>query len=61
MKIHTICESERVCANCRYYYQHYIYDKEMYNGFSSCNCGHCSQKRLKRRKPSDTCENFERR
>ncbi len=43
------------CANCIYYYQHYLS-----NGIR-LNCGHCCKPKLKFRHDYDTCERFERR
>lgn len=48
------------CVNCTHYYQHYIYvnhDK----AYIPINEGHCCYPRVKRRRPEDSCERFERR
>ena len=55
----TIFDSEEVCANCKRYNQHYVYDEIF--GYIACNCGHCPYPRLKHRTPGQTCEHFERR
>lgn len=64
MPVVTIDESEEVCANCAHFVQHYaIRTNPTYSTgigeFVAVNDGHCPHPRLKRRKPSDTCERFE--
>ncbi|MEG2575772.1 MAG: hypothetical protein RSA41_07050 [Christensenella sp.] len=63
MKEYNIEETEKVCANCIYFKQHYgkLRENEQgyYNGYFTLNCGHCIFPRLKARKPSDTCKSFE--
>lgn len=46
----------KACANCKYFYQHYVY---IYRGFFKTYKGHCSYKRIKDRHVTDYCENFE--
>ena len=53
---YRIYENEAVCANCKHYRCHYVYDVIL--GFQMCNCGHCTLGRLKGRKPGDTCNSF---
>ena len=54
-----ITEEEKVCYNCKYFIQHYIYDKNN-KKFSSCNNGHCVKLRTKNKKPKNkACEHFE--
>lgn len=44
------------CKFCKFYHQHYgKIDGEYY----ALYCGHCSQLRIKPRKPEDKCEHFE--
>lgn len=43
------------CANCTYYYQHYIKSGTQY---IMCFAGHCVNKNSKRVKPNHKCENF---
>lgn len=51
----TIQSKETVCANCKYFTQHYIY----IGGFVPCNAGHCTYPRIKDRKPGRPgCEYF---
>lgn len=56
MKLYGIDEREEVCANCKYFWQHYVYESRC--GFSPCNAGHCTYPRLKNRKTNDTCRHF---
>lgn len=59
MKLFGIEESEQVCANCRNFYQHFVYSKNDRN-YTAVNAGHCCYPRLKNRKPgSEGCEHFE--
>lgn len=54
-----ISEDEKVCCNCKYFWQHYIYNKH-YECFQYCNAGHCVKPRVKDRKPNHkACEHFE--
>lgn len=49
--------NERICANCRYYHQHYAYIEGWYY---AVGCGHCAKPRMKKRKPfDDACGYFE--
>lgn len=62
MKTYMISEKEEVCSNCKYFMQHYVYDKRFCKDFTPCNAGHCIKPRVKDRKPSHkACEHFERR
>lgn len=57
-----IQEHEEVCANCKHFYQHYVYSRLCRNGFTASNFGHCVYPRSKNRRPgSDACDKFERR
>ncbi len=48
--------SEQHCADCRYYLQHYTFDKHKI--FRVC-CGHCIYSRVRRKQPeAKACENF---
>lgn len=64
----TILSDEQVCANCRYYYPHYVkYSKTRYlnmetdgkDMFHMIEYGHCCMPRIKNRKATDTCSHFE--
>ena len=55
--MYKISENEDVCANCKYFRQHYIKESFGY-GFIACNAGHCVYPRMKNRSPGDTCKNF---
>lgn len=64
MPVITIEETEAVCANCKHYVQHYMIREHPLSTtgigqFSTVNCGHCVHPRVKERRPSDTCANFE--
>lgn len=55
-----ISKEEKVCVNCKYFIQHYIYDERFHNDFLPCNAGHCVKPRVKDRKPGrKACERFE--
>lgn len=55
-----ISKEDKVCFNCKYFMQHYIYNKIFHNDFSPCNAGHCVKSRVKDRKPTQmACEHFE--
>ncbi len=63
----TIQEDERVCANCKYFHQHYVKAElnwtdsdisEDGKRYSPIHTGHCVEPRLKNRKVTDTCINF---
>ena len=54
-----IYNNEEVCANCAHFYPHY--GQHVYGHMQTINCGHCPYPRMKHRKPSDTCGNWERR
>lgn len=58
METFGIYEDEDVCANCARFVQHYAQTR---SGMLPINAGHCMEPRIKRRKPGDTCPNFERR
>ncbi len=45
------------CANCKHFYQHYIWIRCGYEPIAS---GHCTYPRVKDRKVYDCCEHFER-
>ena len=56
----SMYKGDRVCVNCRFFYQHYVRSEGRY---LECNAGHCYCQRKyaqsKRRKPGDTaCEKF---
>lgn len=44
------------CKFCKFYHQHY---GKIQGEYHALNCGHCSQLRIKPRKPEDKCEHFE--
>ncbi len=52
-----ISKEEKACINCKYYHQHYI--KVDTQSYIKCYDGHCTNPRLKSRKPSQSCEHFE--
>ena len=57
-----ISKNDKVCFNCKYFVQHYIYTKfyDSYMDYSPCGIGHCTTPRLKNRKPNHkVCEHFE--
>ena len=54
--IHPL-RTEKICANCRYFHQHYAYIEGWYR---AVNCGHCHNPRIKEREPFDNaCSHFE--
>lgn len=55
--MYGIHELEDVCANCKYFRQHYVKEQFGYS-FTACNAGHCVYPRIKDRSPGDTCKNF---
>jgi hypothetical protein len=59
MKYFGIHESEEVCANCRFYCQHYVYGAHYKSGYAATHCGHCHYPQLKHRDPGQTCARFE--
>lgn len=65
MKVVTIQDGEDVCANCRHFVQHYRMRgcPDVLTGAAEVdpvNYGHCTEPRVKPRKPGDTCGRFER-
>ncbi len=47
---------EKQCKDCRYYIQHYTFDKKR---IVQVCCGHCAYLRPKRKKPdAKACENY---
>lgn len=47
------------CENCRHYTQHYV---RMGTGlFAKCYAGHCTEPRIKQRRPDQVCGRYERR
>ena len=61
MYFKSMYKGDRVCVNCRYFYQHYV---RIGMGFGECNAGHCYYRgkyaHSKCRKPGDdACEKFE--
>ena len=56
-----ISKNDKVCYNCKHFWQHYIYSKN-YNRFETCNAVHCTEPRPKNRKPNHKAyEHFEQR
>ena len=56
-----VSKEEKVCYNCKHFWQHYIYNKR-HNRFDFCNAGHCVKPRIKNRKPDQkACEYFKQR
>lgn len=55
-RVPWISVQDRVCANCKHFVQHYI---RIGGQLGPCNAGHCTEKRHKNRKPTQTCEGFE--
>lgn len=48
--------SDQYCANCKYYMQHYTFDKHR---IFRVYCGHCTFQRPRTKKPdAKICENF---
>lgn len=46
----------KACEYCKFYIQHYM---KVDGRYSKTCCGHCTQGRVKGRKPEDTCKYFE--
>lgn len=47
------------CAECAHYQQHYV---RLVSGiFAKCYAGHCTEPRIKTRRPDQVCERYERR
>ena len=60
--IFLIADDEKVCCNCKHFWQHYIYDKNFLGDYTyiACYAGHCVKPRVKNRKPKyKACEHFE--
>ena len=55
MNIWICKKQEMVCASCKHFWQHYVFDGD---AFRKCNAGHCVYPRLKNREPADGCEYF---
>ena len=54
-----ILDTEDICANCKYYCQHFLLHHEFRNPYW-VNCGHCIFPRSKHRKPTcKACNHFE--
>lgn len=47
-----------VCANCKYYHQHYVRSSATYGGYVACYSGHCVYPRIKKRMPEQHCQHF---
>lgn len=48
----------KTCRDCRYFHQHYVWLQDGW--YMAAACGHCSQNRLKHRRPyKPACEAFE--
>ena len=45
-----------MCATCAHYIQHYA--RVMPGVFSPLNCGHCTNKRCKKRLPHNLCDDY---
>ena len=63
MKTHTrgiisIWDTETVCANCKHFWQHYVYD-DRHREFKAIRVGHCAYPRMKDRCVTETCKHFE--
>jgi len=51
---------EKVCKGCRYFKQHYV--RAPRSGYMSTDCGHCSNPRLREKKPdTPACTRFSKR
>ncbi len=50
-----IGKDEKICANCKHYYPHYVRSE---NGFQRLREGHCSYPRMKTRDLYQSCANF---
>lgn len=59
MSIFVTEKEERVCENCKYFYQHYI--RVAPYRYNPVHAGHCWYPRMKNRESSDSCKYFERR
>ena len=58
MKTIQVMTKEMVCANCKHYYQHYVWGGS--RRFVPCNSGHCSYPRPNDRNPGqEGCDHFE--
>ena len=55
--MYEIKENEEMCANCKYFIQHYR-RIEAFDYETVC-IGHCTYPRVKFRKPWETCKYFE--
>lgn len=54
-----VFNDKRVCANCEYFHQHYVYSKHGISTYMACDTGHCCYPRFKYRRPlSKACEHF---
>ncbi len=47
-----IYEGKQVCCTCKHFHQHYSFDLGHYH---LVWCGHCTECRMKFRKPDQTC------
>ncbi len=56
MAVWVTRKDERVCENCKYFYQHYIKTER---GFKETFAGHCFYPRMKEREATDSCKYFE--
>lgn len=56
--IHHQTDGVPMCKNCKHYYQHYTYFEDL-KRFMPMNVGHCTEPRLKDRKPFDLCTRYE--
>lgn len=52
------CVTE-MCANCKHYHPHFVYDSNISEEFLVTTLGHCSYPRMKLRKQYDACNYFE--
>lgn len=50
-----IGKDEKICANCKHYYPHYVRSE---NGFQRLREGHCSYPRMKTRDIFQSCAYF---
>ncbi len=48
-------ENQEVCCTCKYYYQHYGFDRGKY---FEVHWGHCAIPRIKARQPNQTCDKW---
>lgn len=51
--------TERVCANCRHFHQHYVQSDKNPTHAVPIAMGHCSYPRVKDRNTGDICHYFE--